>query len=272
MKFLFKKGETSLIVAVFIQDSTSTTGGGLAGLTEASGITGGYMKRNGVGVALAVDENVTTEGTYQAPSTAGQVRIGTPANMIAGVYELHFHNDLFTTADYVTVSLGGASNMAPVLLEIQLTDFDLNTAIHEVNLKEILGTALTETAGQLAARFINFFDQDGAGFNIKTALSAFKADVSGLALAGEYDTEMGRITANVATEEKQDIIDTVVDSLLALNLADEWIDYSVSPARRHIVASGTSTPDLFVQELFTDAAASVPVTAVTDTIIRAVTV
>jgi hypothetical protein len=55
-------------------------------------------------------------------------------------------------------------------------------------------------------------------------------------------------------------------------LCDEWIDYDVSPARRHVVAAGTSTPDLLVQELFTDKAATTGVTAVTDTIIRAVTV
>jgi len=50
----------------------------------------------------------------------------------------------------------------------------------------------------------------------------YKADVSNLdvavssrAPAGEYDTEMARITANVATEVKQDIIDTVVDAIKA---------------------------------------------------------
>jgi hypothetical protein len=48
--------------------------------------------------------------------------------MTSGVYELHFHNDLFTTADYLIISLGGASNMAPLLIEMQLTDIDLNTA------------------------------------------------------------------------------------------------------------------------------------------------
>jgi len=48
----------------------------------------------------------------------------------------------------------------------------------------------------------------------------YKADVSNLDVAvssrapsGEYDTEMARITANVATEAKQDIIDTVVDAI-----------------------------------------------------------
>lgn len=39
----------------------------------------------------------------------------------------------------------------------------------------IHGSALTETAGQLAGRFVDFFDQDSAGYNVKTALSSFKA-------------------------------------------------------------------------------------------------
>ena len=39
----------------------------------------------------------------------------------------------------------------------------------------IHGSALTETSGQLAARFVNFFDQDSAGYNVKTPLASFKA-------------------------------------------------------------------------------------------------
>ena len=130
MKFILNKGETNVMLHVFVQDSSSTVGAGLAGLDENSGITGGYVRQNSVGLALAVDQNVATEGTYAAPSTDNQVRIGTPANMIDGVYELHFHDDLFAAGgpDYVTVSLDGATDMAPLLLEIQLTDLDLNTA------------------------------------------------------------------------------------------------------------------------------------------------
>lgn len=125
MKLTFKKSETGVIVIVYIQ--SSATGGGLTGLDENSSITGGYVKRDGTGVVLAVDQDVTTEGTYEAPSSAAQVRIGSSVNMIDGIYELHFHNDLFTTADYVTISLGGAANMAPLLIEIQLADLDPNT-------------------------------------------------------------------------------------------------------------------------------------------------
>jgi len=148
MKFQFKKAEESIILLVFIQDSSKTTGEGLGSLGHESSITGGYVKRGGTGVALAVDEDVATEGTYQAPSAAGKVRIGTPANMPTGFYELHFHNDLFTTADYVTIGLGGASDMAPLNLEIQLTDFDLNTAF---TLSGILSTALAESYGEKGA-------------------------------------------------------------------------------------------------------------------------
>lgn len=130
MKLQIVKGSTSQIITVFIQDNTATDGSGLSGLDQTSSIVGGYVRAGGTGLALAVDENVTTEGTYEAPTTDNQVRIGTPANMTAGTYELHFHNDLFASgADSVFITLGGASNMAVLVIEIQLTDLDLNTAV-----------------------------------------------------------------------------------------------------------------------------------------------
>jgi len=127
MKLVYPKGSTSRIATVFIQDSSATDGSGLGSLDESSSIVGGFVREGSTGVALAVDEDVTTEGTYQAPSAAGKVRIGTPANMRTGTYELHFHNDLFATgAESVVVTLGGATNMAPLTLEIQLSDLETN--------------------------------------------------------------------------------------------------------------------------------------------------
>lgn len=126
MKFIVPKGATNRIFTVKIQANNVTTGAGLSGLDQTSGIVGGYVREGSTGVALAVDENVTTEGTYQAPSTVAHVRIGTPANMRAGTYELHFHNDLFLTgAESLTITLGGATNMADLNIEIQ---FDSQTA------------------------------------------------------------------------------------------------------------------------------------------------
>lgn len=52
----------------------------------------------------------------------------------------------------------------------------------------------------------------------------FMADVSGLAPANEYDTEMARITANVATEAKQDVIDGIVDEIISDTATINWGD------------------------------------------------
>ena len=45
----------------------------------------------------------------------------------------------------------------------------------EVDLTKIHGSALTETAGQLAGRFTDFFDQASAGYSVNTSLASFKA-------------------------------------------------------------------------------------------------
>jgi len=54
--------------------------------------------------------------------------------------------------------------------------------------------------------------------------NTYKATVAGLAPANEYDTEMARITADVATEAKQDIIDTVADAIKAKTDTIDWAD------------------------------------------------
>lgn len=151
-KLFFNKAEENLIAIVFIQDSSSSVGAGLGSLDENSSIAGGYVKRNGTGVALAVDENVTTEGTYQAPSTAAQVRIGTVANMPTGFYELHFHNSLLTLADYLVIGLGGASNMAPLNLEFRLHD-PIRANLKQIN--DITAAAEKLAQGALALTVVS---------------------------------------------------------------------------------------------------------------------
>lgn len=119
-KFTLEKNPTSVILIVNIKDSSKTDGSGLAGLDESSSIVGNFIKKNGLGIALAIDEDVTTEGTYQAPSSAAHVRIGSPANSRPGVYELHFHDDVFDSTPWVTMpAFGGATDMADLAIEVQ---------------------------------------------------------------------------------------------------------------------------------------------------------
>lgn len=193
MKLVIPKGATSRIVTVFIQDSSSTTGAGLGSLDQTSSITGGFVREGSTGVALAVDEDVTTEGTYQAPSAQGKVRIGTPANMPTGFYELHFHNNLWATgAETVTVGLGGASNMAPLTLEIQLSD-----PVRGLGSPTALPNAAADAPGGLPISDAGGLDLDNrmpsatATTNLNTV---FATD-----FATNYDATNDRWTVNVKT-------------------------------------------------------------------------
>ena len=210
MKLVFPKGSTSRIVTVFIQASNVTTGAGLSGLTNTSGIVGGYVREGGTGVALAVDEDVTTEGTYQAPSAAGKVRIGTPANMRAGTYELHFHNNLFATGgETVTITLGGAANMADLAIEIQLSDPVSGLGAP---------TALADWAD--GGRLDLILDIIAA--DTTTDIPATLATI-----AGYIDTEIAAIVSDLAKVPKSDgvvslnatVLAAIADALLDRNMA-----------------------------------------------------
>lgn len=110
-------GTTSQIVNVFIQDSSSSVGAGLAGLTNASSGLTGYYKRNTAASSTAITLASATLGTF----TSGGFKEVDATNM-KGVYEIGIPNAaLASGADSVVVCLQGATNQAPLLLEIELT-------------------------------------------------------------------------------------------------------------------------------------------------------
>src|SRR5580700_3739350 len=129
MKLSIKAGATSQSVNVFIRDSTSTTGGGLAAVAPAGGslLTGtklyysftGASASAGVAVALSVLAAVNS-----AYSSAGIVTIdGT--NMIGWV-RIDIPNAALASGNGRCVSflLFGGTNMAPTPFEIELTGWD----------------------------------------------------------------------------------------------------------------------------------------------------
>lgn len=166
-------GQASNIDYVFIQDSSSTTGAGLTGITSgSSGLAGRYIYPGGTSVALTF-ESITTLGTYQAPTSNAHLRIKElDATNHPGVYEIHYHNDWFSTANArkaAILTIKGVTNMAQLNHKVTI-DYALqpataartltvsSTGAALANLGEILGTALTETAGYLAAGFKKFFN------------------------------------------------------------------------------------------------------------------
>lgn len=110
-------GTTSQIVNIFVQDNSVATGAGLTGLTNSSSGLTCYYKRNTGSASVSVTLASATLGTF----TSGGFKEVDSTNM-PGVYELGIPNAALTSgADSVVVMLQGATHMAPVTLEIELT-------------------------------------------------------------------------------------------------------------------------------------------------------
>lgn len=108
-------GTTSLILTVFIQDSTSTTGAGKAGLAfNTAGLTCYYKRSNGTASVAVSLASISTLGTW----VSGGFKEIDNANMI-GLYEFDPPNAaLATGATGVTFLFQGATGMAPVCLQV----------------------------------------------------------------------------------------------------------------------------------------------------------
>ncbi|HDZ58618.1 MAG TPA: hypothetical protein ENH47_00955, partial [Ignavibacteriales bacterium] len=137
MKLQIKKDSTNVTLIVFIQDSSSTTGAGLTGLVYNSASLVCYYARP---LAAAAALTLATQTVAGAHSDGGFVEIDS-TNM-PGMYRLDLSDAIVATGvDSVALMLKGATNMAPLPLEIQLTGFNLDNATPDVNVTQLSGVA-----------------------------------------------------------------------------------------------------------------------------------
>lgn len=148
MKLQIKRGTTSKRVGVSIQDSSSTTGAGLAGLTSGSaGLVWHYWREDqGDVAATSVTLVAGTRGTF----SSGGFIAKDPTNM-PGLYEIGIPDAaLATGATWVIMVLRGATNMADLRIEIELTAYDPQDGAR-LGLSA-LPTSSPETAGGIITR------------------------------------------------------------------------------------------------------------------------
>ncbi len=114
-------GSTSVTVEVFVQDSSSTVGAGLAGLTSSSvGLTGYYSRQRTGSTSFAF----ASLGSATAGWTSGGIFQIDSVGM-KGFYRLDLPDACFASGSpFVTINLAGATNMAqcPVLIPITAVD------------------------------------------------------------------------------------------------------------------------------------------------------
>lgn len=140
------KASTDVTVYVFIQNSSLTTGAGLTGLVFNSASLVCYYVRP---LAAAAQLTLATQTVTGAHSDGGFVEVD--ATNMPGVYRLDLSDAVCATGvNSVVVMLKGATNMAPVLLEIQLTSYNPNDAVR-LGLTA-LPNANAEAAGGLFTR------------------------------------------------------------------------------------------------------------------------
>ena len=113
-------GRTSQMVDIFVQNNSVTTGAGLTGLAYNTSSLTAYYHRNTASADVAISLVTATLGTF----TSGGFIVVDGTHM-PGCYQLGIPNAaLASGADSVVILLQGAANMAPVVLEIELTGVD----------------------------------------------------------------------------------------------------------------------------------------------------
>jgi hypothetical protein len=109
-------GTTSYILDIFVQDSSSTAGAGLAGLVYNTASLTAKYKRQGSATWTTISLATATAGTW---ASGGFIAAGSADD---GDYELHLPNAVIASGvAWVAVSLQGAANMAPTKIRIGLT-------------------------------------------------------------------------------------------------------------------------------------------------------
>lgn len=185
-KHTITKGDTSRIEYIFIQNSSLTTGAGLTGLAfNSAGLTAYYVRAG----AAATSVTLATQTAAGAFSSGGFVEVD--ATNMPGVYRFDPPNAAFASGvDKVIFILKGATNMAPVTIEYQLTDVDLEVAAMGAVMPTVAGRTLDVSAAGEAGLDINNIAALTAG-----PLALFGIVESGTAQSATATTLVGRAAA-----------------------------------------------------------------------------
>lgn len=204
-KQLVQLGNTSRTEYIWIQDSSSTTGGGLTGLVfNSAGLTAYYVTERGSATAITL---VTLASATAAYSSGGFIAVD--GTNMPGLYRIDIPNAVFATADKSVVLLKGATNMAPVLLEYQIVAFNPDDAVR-------LGLTALPNANAGAAGGLPTGNASG---QVTVAGTATGAITSSSFAAGAIDASAIASDAITSAELATSAIDEIADGILNRNIA-----------------------------------------------------
>jgi hypothetical protein len=193
-KLKIKQGTTSKLVRVFIQDASATDGSGLTGLVYNSASLTAYYIPEGDASPTQITLASATVGTY----TSGGFKEIDATNM-PGLYEIGLPDAVVdaTSEGSTLVMLKGATNMAPVLMEIELDAVDYRDSVR-AGLTALPNAAAgsagglpTDSTGKTA-----FNDLDAAGVRSAVGLASANLDTTFGDIKGStFDTSTDSLEA-----------------------------------------------------------------------------
>jgi len=201
LKRKIKGGLTSVSLGVFIADTSSTTVGGLSGVTHSSSGLVLEYRRAGQSSWTSVTAVSKTLGTYVS---GGIVADGS----LSGAYEVDFPDAAFAAgARFVLLRVRGVTNMLAVLIEIELDAVDYQDAT-SFGLSRIDATVSSRASQTSLDTLDDYVDTEVAAIKAKTDLittfpsnfGALGISVTGAILTVSTVDELGAnaLTANGA--------------------------------------------------------------------------
>ncbi len=146
MKLSILAGSTSQTINVFIRDSSSTTGAGLSGLVyNTASLTAYYALPRAAPVAITLATLASATASY---SSGGFFELD--ATHMKGWYRFDLPNTAISSGQFSNIHLYGATNMAPVPIEIELTAWNNQDGVHG-GLSALPNTACTTNASLLTS-------------------------------------------------------------------------------------------------------------------------
>lgn len=196
MKIIKRAGATSQILQIFIADSSSSTGAGLTGLVFNSASLTAYFHRDTDTTATAIALVTMTVGTF---TSSGFKEID--ATNMPGWYQFCPPNTaLASGAAAVAFHLKGASNMAPLPIEMQLVAFDPDDTVR-LGLTALPNAAAAANGGLPILGTNAFAISFTAGMTVSNAsgdaltLSSSGGNGNGVTVAGNGSGQGLKLTA-----------------------------------------------------------------------------
>lgn len=244
------KGTTNLSDLIFIQDSSSTTGAGLTGVT-ASMLTVNYMRvedDNDVTIASISMSDLTGTGTVHTDGGIEEISPAAP-----GWYRIDLPDAMFATgARFAGLSVvdAASNNIAQVTLKYKLVDYDPEDGVR-LGLTT-LPNAAADAAGGLPISDVGGLDLDTLNSNVSAILTDTSTTLDNL--VDDLESRLGTpsdlgsgatIAANLVDIEGQtDDIGAAGAGLTAVPYNSAWDAEIQSEVNDALVAFFTSSAQL----------------------------